>query len=158
MGTDRYDLVILGGGTAGLVSAFIAAGVGARVALVERERTGGDCLWTGCVPSKSLLASAHAAHRLRHLDAVGLEPIVPDIDFARVMDRVHAVIAVDRAARLARPAAGRRRRRHRGRGALPRRLDARGRRAPAAVHLRDRRHRLRAGRYRTSPAWRATTS
>jgi len=51
--SDRYDLVVLGGGTAGLVSAVIAAGVGARVALVERDRTGGDCLWTGCVPSKS---------------------------------------------------------------------------------------------------------
>ncbi|MGI8557113.1 MAG: FAD-dependent oxidoreductase, partial [Solirubrobacteraceae bacterium] len=91
--TDRYDLVILGGGTAGLVSAFIAAGVGARVALVERDRTGGDCLWTGCVPSKSLIAAARAAHRMRHADAVGLAPVEPAIDFARVMDRVHAVIA-----------------------------------------------------------------
>jgi len=91
--TDRYDLVILGGGTAGLVSAFIAAGVGARVALVERDRTGGDCLWTGCVPSKSLIAAAHAAHRMRHADAVGLALVEPVIDFARVMDRVHAAIA-----------------------------------------------------------------
>ncbi len=91
--TDRYDLVVLGGGTAGLVSAFIAAGVGARVALVERDRTGGDCLWTGCVPSKSLIAAAHAAYRMRHADAVGLAPVEPAIDFARVMDRVHAAIA-----------------------------------------------------------------
>ncbi len=91
--TDRYDLVILGGGTAGLVSAFIAAGVGARVALVERDRTGGDCLWTGCVPSKSLIAAAHVAYRMRHADAVGLAPVEPAIDFARVMDRVHAAIA-----------------------------------------------------------------
>jgi pyruvate/2-oxoglutarate dehydrogenase complex dihydrolipoamide dehydrogenase (E3) component len=67
----RYDLVVLGGGTAGLVSSLIAAGAGARVALVERERTGGDCLWTGCVPSKSLIAAAGLAHRMRHADAVG---------------------------------------------------------------------------------------
>ncbi len=91
--SDRYDLVVLGGGTAGLVSAFIAAGMGARVALIERERTGGDCLWTGCVPSKSLLASAHLAHRMRHADRVGLAPVEPKVDFARVMDRVHATIA-----------------------------------------------------------------
>ncbi|MEO8689830.1 MAG: FAD-dependent oxidoreductase, partial [Solirubrobacteraceae bacterium] len=91
--TDRYDLVILGGGTAGLVSAFIAAGAGARVALVERDRTGGDCLWTGCVPSKSLLAAAHLAHRMRHAGGVGLAPVEPVIDFPRVMDRVQAAIA-----------------------------------------------------------------
>ncbi len=89
----RYDLVVLGGGTAGLVSSLIAAGLGARVALIERERTGGDCLWTGCVPSKSLLASAHLAHRMRRAAAVGLAPVEPDVDFARVMDRVHAAIA-----------------------------------------------------------------
>jgi len=63
------------------------------VALVERDRTGGDCLWTGCVPSKSLIAAAHVAHRMRHADAVGLAPVEPVIDFARVMDRVHAAIA-----------------------------------------------------------------
>ncbi len=91
--TARYDLIVLGGGTAGLVSAFIAAGMGARVALVERERTGGDCLWTGCVPSKALIASAHLAHRMRHADRVGLAPVDPQVDFARVMDRVHGAIA-----------------------------------------------------------------
>ena len=91
--TGRYDLVILGGGTAGLVSAFIAAGIGARVALVERNRTGGDCLWTGCVPSKSLIAAANAAHRMRHADAVGLAAVEPVVDLARVMDRVQAAIA-----------------------------------------------------------------
>ncbi len=90
---DRYDLVVLGGGTAGLVSALIGAGIGARVALVERERTGGDCLWTGCVPSKSLIAGAQLAHRMRHADRVGLAPVQPQVDYARVIDRVHAVIA-----------------------------------------------------------------
>ncbi|MDQ6775765.1 MAG: FAD-dependent oxidoreductase [Actinomycetota bacterium] len=90
--TRRYDLVVLGGGTGGLVAAQIAAGVGARVALVERDRTGGDCLWTGCVPSKSLIASATAAHRMRHADELGLPAVDPKIDFARVMERVWRVI------------------------------------------------------------------
>jgi pyruvate/2-oxoglutarate dehydrogenase complex dihydrolipoamide dehydrogenase (E3) component len=89
----RYDLVVLGGGTAGLVSALIAAGIGARVALIESDRTGGDCLWTGCVPSKSLIAAAHLAHRMRHAADLGLPPVQPDIDFERVMQRVHAAIA-----------------------------------------------------------------
>jgi pyruvate/2-oxoglutarate dehydrogenase complex dihydrolipoamide dehydrogenase (E3) component len=90
--SDVYDLVVLGGGTGGLVSALIAAGVGARVALIERDRTGGDCLWTGCVPSKSLIAAASLAHRMRHADAVGLKPTDPEIDFARVMGHVHSAI------------------------------------------------------------------
>ncbi|MDQ3065927.1 MAG: FAD-dependent oxidoreductase, partial [Actinomycetota bacterium] len=88
-----YDLVILGGGTGGLVSSLIAANIGARVALVERGRTGGDCLWTGCVPSKSLIAAAHLAHRMRHGSDVGLRPVEPDIDFAQVMSHVHGAIA-----------------------------------------------------------------
>jgi pyruvate/2-oxoglutarate dehydrogenase complex dihydrolipoamide dehydrogenase (E3) component len=87
-----YDLVVLGGGTGGLVSALVGAGAGARVALIERERTGGDCLWTGCVPSKSLIAAARLAHRMRHADAVGLAPVAPEVDFARVMDRVWSAI------------------------------------------------------------------
>lgn len=88
----RYDLVIVGGGTGGLVSALIAAGAGARVALLERDRTGGDCLWTGCVPSKSLIAAAGLAHRMRHADRVGLEPVEPAIDLARVMEHVRDAI------------------------------------------------------------------
>ena len=88
-----FDLVVLGGGTGGLVSSLVAAGVGARVALVERERTGGDCLWTGCVPSKSLISAARLAHRMRHADAVGLDAVEPEIDFAQVMRRVHDAIA-----------------------------------------------------------------
>jgi len=85
-----YDLVVLGGGTAGLVSSVIAAGIGARVALVERERTGGDCLWTGCVPSKSLIAAAQLAHRMRHAEHVGLTRYGPG-----VMARVHRAIAIE---------------------------------------------------------------
>ncbi len=101
-----HDLVVLGGGTGGLVSALIAAGVGARVALVERDRLGGDCLWTGCVPSKSLLAAADLAHRMRHADRVGLAPTEPAIDFTRVLDHVRdaqrIIAPQDSAARLAR--------------------------------------------------------
>ncbi len=93
-GTDRHDLVVVGGGTAGLVGAIGAATTGARVLLAEEHRTGGDCLWTGCVPSKSLVAAARRAHDLRTADAVGLPPVEPDVDLGRVMDRVHEAIAI----------------------------------------------------------------
>ncbi len=83
-----YDLVVLGGGTGGLVSAMIAAGVGARVALVEEDRTGGDCLWTGCVPSKALIASAGLVHAMRTADRLGLAGHDPRVDLGRIMDRV----------------------------------------------------------------------
>jgi pyruvate/2-oxoglutarate dehydrogenase complex dihydrolipoamide dehydrogenase (E3) component len=104
--TDHYDLVVIGGGTGGLISARVGAGIGARVALVERGRLGGDCLWTGCVPSKSLLAAAELAHRMRHADRVGLTPVAPEIDFSRVMDHVRAAQRIiapqDSAQRLSR--------------------------------------------------------
>jgi pyruvate/2-oxoglutarate dehydrogenase complex dihydrolipoamide dehydrogenase (E3) component len=86
-----YDLVVIGGGTAGLVASRTAAGLGARVVLVERDSRGpgGDCLWTGCVPSKALIAAGDLAHRIRNADSVGLSPAEPEIDFARVMEHVH---------------------------------------------------------------------
>ncbi len=74
---ERFDLVIVGGGTAGLVAAAGSAGLGARVALVERDRLGGECLWTGCVPSKGLVASARAAHLVGSADRFGLVPCRP---------------------------------------------------------------------------------
>lgn len=86
----RYDLVVIGGGTAGLVASLGAAAIGARVALIERERTGGDCLWTGCVPSKSLIAAAELAQRMRDAASVGLAPVEPVVDFAAVMAHVRA--------------------------------------------------------------------
>lgn len=89
----RYDLVVIGGGTAGMIAAVGAAGLGARVLLAEAERTGGECLWTGCVPSKALIAAARRAHDMRTADSVGLTPTEPDVDLGRIMRRVHDVIA-----------------------------------------------------------------
>ncbi|MHB8671981.1 MAG: dihydrolipoyl dehydrogenase family protein, partial [Acidimicrobiales bacterium] len=86
-----YDLVIVGMGSGGMVAAEFAAGLGLRVAVVERGRVGGDCLWTGCVPSKALLASAKAAHTMRHADDYGLAPAEPAVDTARVWRRVRSV-------------------------------------------------------------------
>lgn len=73
-GKEVYDLVVIGGGTAGLVSAAGAAGLGARVALVEKALLGGDCLNSGCVPSKALLRSARAVAEARKAPSLG----VPD--------------------------------------------------------------------------------
>ncbi|MEJ7831990.1 MAG: FAD-dependent oxidoreductase [Nocardioides sp.] len=88
-----WDLLIVGGGTAGLVAAHTAAGFGATVLLVERDRTGGDCLWTGCVPSKSLLASAHAAADARAASALGVRTGRVDVDFGAVMEHVRSAIS-----------------------------------------------------------------
>lgn len=96
--------MIVGGGTGGLVCALLAAALGARVALVERDRVGGDCLWHGCVPSKTLIASAAAAHTLSSAAQFGLEPVQARVDFQAVMRRVRDVQArleqIDSAQRL----------------------------------------------------------
>jgi len=91
----RYDnnLTVIGGGSAGLIAAYIAATVRARVTLVERARMGGDCLNTGCVPSKTLIQSARVAHTLRTAGSYGMKPVTPEVDFAAVMARVKAAIA-----------------------------------------------------------------
>jgi len=88
-----FDLAVLGGGTAGLTAAVLGTELGASVVLVERERTGGDCLWTGCVPSKGLIESAGLVHRMRHAEDVGLPPTAPDVDLTAVLSRVRAVQA-----------------------------------------------------------------
>jgi len=92
-GEDPVDLLVIGAGSAGLVAAKTAAGLGASVVLVEKARPGGDCLWTGCVPSKALLAAAHRAHAMRDAARFGLQPVHPQVDFAAVMAHVHAAIA-----------------------------------------------------------------
>jgi len=93
MARPEFDLVVIGGGSGGLVVAAGAASLGAKVALVEKHRLGGDCLWTGCVPSKTLIKSARIAHAMRHADRWALTPVDPAPDLARVMERVARVIA-----------------------------------------------------------------
>lgn len=85
-----YDIIAVGGGAAGLVTAAGAAGLGARVALIERQRMGGECLWTGCVPSKALLACARAAAAARDASRYGVRTGEVTIDFAAAMRHVHA--------------------------------------------------------------------
>ncbi|MGB0957495.1 MAG: FAD-dependent oxidoreductase, partial [Litorivicinus sp.] len=87
------DMVVIGAGSGGLVSAYIAAAVKARVTLIERHAMGGDCLNTGCVPSKALIKSARVAQSIREADKYGIQAQHPDIDFAAVMERVQTVIS-----------------------------------------------------------------
>ncbi|MFL0355838.1 FAD-dependent oxidoreductase [Erythrobacter sp. GH1-10] len=91
---DR-NLVVIGAGSAGLVSAYIAATVKAKVTLVEANEMGGDCLNTGCVPSKALIKSAKVAAQMRNADRYGLKPVEPEVPFretiARVMDIIKAI-------------------------------------------------------------------
>ncbi|TVS17783.1 MAG: pyridine nucleotide-disulfide oxidoreductase [Gammaproteobacteria bacterium] len=88
---DR-DMVVIGAGSGGLVSAYIAAAVKAEVTLIEADRMGGDCLNTGCVPSKALIRSAKAAHELRHAADFGVNGGDVSVDFPAVMERVQAAI------------------------------------------------------------------
>jgi pyruvate/2-oxoglutarate dehydrogenase complex dihydrolipoamide dehydrogenase (E3) component len=103
-GRGVYDLVVIGGGTAGLVSAAGAAGLGARVALVEKALLGGDCLNTGCVPSKALLRSARAVAEARKAPSLGVRTGEVEVDFGAVMARMRRLRAGisphDSAARL----------------------------------------------------------
>jgi len=86
------NLVVIGAGSAGLVTSYIAALAKARVTLVEKHRMGGDCLNTGCVPSKALLRSAAVSRLLQRADEFGLRSSENSVDFAAVMQRVHKVI------------------------------------------------------------------
>jgi pyruvate/2-oxoglutarate dehydrogenase complex dihydrolipoamide dehydrogenase (E3) component len=90
---DAYDLVVVGGGSAGLTAARTAGRFGARVLLVERDRLGGDCLWTGCVPSKALLHVAAEVQAARRVGAYGLAAVSGRADLAAVMAHVKGAIA-----------------------------------------------------------------
>ena len=118
----RFDrnVVVIGAGSAGLVTSYIAAAVKAKVTLVERHRMGGDCLNTGCVPSKALIRSAKFLSHVRRAKEFGIRGATADFDFADVMERVQSVVKADRAARLRRALHGARR----GRGAPARRASA----------------------------------
>lgn len=88
---DR-NLIVIGAGSGGLVSAYIAATVKASVTLVEKDRMGGDCLNTGCVPSKALIKSARVASLATHSPDYGLEQLYPEANFTAVMNRIQSVI------------------------------------------------------------------
>ncbi len=90
----RFDrnLVVIGAGSAGLVTAYIAAAVRAKVTLIEKHRMGGDCLNTGCVPSKALIRSAKRVKEIERADEFGIRAAAPEVDFAAVMERVQRVV------------------------------------------------------------------
>ncbi len=91
----RYDanLIVIGAGSAGLIASLIAATVRAKVTLIERNRMGGDCLNTGCIPSKTLIRSAKIAHYLKDAHRYGLRDVSGHVDFPAVMQRVRDAIA-----------------------------------------------------------------
>lgn len=88
---SQYDLVIVGMGSGGMVAAEFAATLGLSVAVVERHRVGGDCLWTGCVPSKALLAAGKVAHHMRTADEFGIEAVEPKVSRSAVWERIRRV-------------------------------------------------------------------
>src|SRR5260221_4028223 len=89
-----YNLIVIGAGTAGLVTAAGAAGLGAKVALIEKSLLGGDCLNVGCVPSKALIRSGRAAFDSKEADAFGVHAGKPlEIDFPSVMERMRKLRA-----------------------------------------------------------------
>ena len=89
---DR-NMIVIGAGAGGLVTSYIAAAVKAKVTLIEAGEMGGDCLNTGCVPSKAIIKSAKIAQQMRHGENYGLENTTPQFSFKKVMARVHQVIA-----------------------------------------------------------------
>ena len=89
---DR-NMIVIGAGAGGLVTSYIAAAVKAKVTLIEAGEMGGDCLNTGCVPSKAIIKSAKIAQQMRHGENYGLENTTPQFSFKKVMARVHQIIA-----------------------------------------------------------------
>ncbi len=88
-----YNLIAIGGGAAGLVTTYIGAAVKAKVALIEKDKMGGDCLNTGCVPSKAIIKSASVVHNVKKASDYGLKNIETEFEFSEVMDRVQNVIS-----------------------------------------------------------------
>ncbi|KNC46778.1 pyridine nucleotide-disulfide oxidoreductase dimerization region [Thecamonas trahens ATCC 50062] len=90
---ERYNFVVIGAGTAGLVTAIGSAGFEARVAIIEEHLTGGDCLNVGCVPSKALIAAGHAAYRARNAHEYGVTVDSVSVDFGQIMERMREIRA-----------------------------------------------------------------
>ena len=91
-----YDLIVIGGGSAGLIAAKLANGLGKKVALVEKRKLGGDCTWFGCIPSKTLIKSAYIAHQMTRLKEFGLKPdSAVELNSDNVMAHVRAVVQAD---------------------------------------------------------------
>src|SRR5213083_283982 len=89
-GEGVYNVVVIGAGTAGLVTAAGTAGLGGRVALIERNLMGGDCLNFGCVPSKALISSARLIQQIRESEKWGLDPQSPQFVFEKIFERMRA--------------------------------------------------------------------
>lgn len=90
---ERYDVIVIGAGAAGLTASAFAGELGKKTALIERERLGGDCTWTGCVPSKALLKAAKIAHHVRIAHQYGIgEAAQPTVDLAVVRERLRTII------------------------------------------------------------------
>ena len=92
MGKSDYNMIVIGAGSGGLVTSLIGAVTKAKVALVEKHKMGGDCLNTGCVPSKSLICSARVAKSLKQHAEFGLEDVKYKVNFAQVMERIQTII------------------------------------------------------------------
>ncbi len=88
---DSYDLIVIGGGAAGLTAAGVGANLGAKTLLIERDRLGGDCTWTGCVPSKTLLKAAKVVHTVSHSARYGVKNAEAEVDFLQIMRHVDHV-------------------------------------------------------------------
>lgn len=86
-----YDVIVIGGGAAGLTAAGMAASFGAKTALIENKKLGGDCTWFGCVPSKALLKAAKVAHTISNSDDYGISASKPIIDIEKVLSKVHSI-------------------------------------------------------------------
>ncbi|MEO8398606.1 MAG: NAD(P)/FAD-dependent oxidoreductase [Ignavibacteriaceae bacterium] len=87
----NYDLIVIGGGAGGLTSSGLSASLGAKTALVEKSRLGGDCTWYGCVPSKALLKAAKVAYTFKSAEKYGIKSSNPEFDFSAIMKNIHKI-------------------------------------------------------------------